>query len=50
MNTACQLGSFLASVLFGYLVQYYRTYEAALLAIGAVLWLKVDPTRPLLPS
>ena len=56
MNTACQLGSFLASVLFGYLVQYYGTYEAplipmaALLAIGAGLWLKVDPTRPLLPS
>ena len=54
MNTACQLGSFLASVLFGYLVQYYGTYEAplipmaALLAIGAGLWLRVDPTRPLI--
>ncbi|MBY0507771.1 MAG: MFS transporter [Bryobacteraceae bacterium] len=56
MNTACQAGSFLAAVLFGYLVQYTGTYEAplipmaVLLAVGAALWLKVDPRKALLES
>ena len=53
MNTAAQLGSFLLSISFGYLVAILGSYDrplilvvAALLA-GVVLWLKIDPTREL---
>jgi MFS transporter, ACS family, glucarate transporter len=54
MNTAAQIGAFASSLAFGYLVQRYGSYNlpfvpmASLLLIGAVLWLKVDPTRPLM--
>ncbi len=53
MNTAAQVGSFASSVAFGYLVSRYGSYDvpfipmAALLLIGVVLWLQVDPTKPL---
>jgi sugar phosphate permease len=53
MNTAGQLGSFVSSVLFGYVVDRWGNYDlpfvpmAVLLAIGAWLWTRVDPTRPL---
>jgi MFS family permease len=56
MNTASQIGSLISSVLFGYLVGRYGSYDlpfipmAALLAIGAWLWLKVDPAQPLVPE
>jgi MFS transporter, ACS family, glucarate transporter len=55
MNTASQIGSFVSSLAFGYLVGRYGSYNvpfipmAALLLTGAWLWLKVDPTRPLIP-
>jgi nitrate/nitrite transporter NarK len=54
MNMAGQLGSFLSSVTFGYLIEYFGTYNAVLppmaaaLLISAVLWLKIDPTKELI--
>jgi len=54
MNTAGQIGSFLTSVAFGYLVQNFNSYDAplypmaAMTAISALLWLKIDPTIPLI--
>jgi predicted MFS family arabinose efflux permease len=56
MNTAGQTGSLLSSLAFGYLVDRYGSYNlpfipmASLLLVGAWLWLKVDPSRPLLRS
>jgi ACS family glucarate transporter-like MFS transporter len=54
MNTASQIGSFLSSLVFGYLVGHYGNYNlpfipmATLLLIGAWLWLKVDPAEQLI--
>ena len=56
MNTAANLASALSSVVFGYLVGYFGNYNApfipmvALLVVGAVLWLQVDPTVELFPA
>ncbi len=56
MNTAGQIGSFISSVLFGYFVTMSNSYDipllpiAAMLAISALLWLKIDPTEQLIPS
>ena len=56
MNTASQIGSLISSVLFGYLVSRFGSYSvpfipmAALLLIGAWLWLRVDPTQQLIPE
>ena len=56
MNTAAQIGSFVSSVAFGYLVGRYGSYNVpfipmtALLLIGALLWLKVDPAQALIPT
>ncbi|MBN8731812.1 MAG: MFS transporter [Acidobacteria bacterium] len=53
MNTAGQIGSFLTSVSFGYLVTYFGSYDAPLIPMGiltgisALLWLKIDPTHQL---
>lgn len=53
MNTAGQIGSFLTSVTFGYIVKAFGTYNAplvpmaAMTAISALLWLKIDPTEQL---
>jgi MFS transporter, ACS family, glucarate transporter len=55
MNTASQIGSFVSSIAFGYLVDHYGSYNApfipmaALLFIGTWLWLKVDPRQALIP-
>lgn len=54
MNTAAQIGSLVGSVVFGYLVERYGDYTApfipmaGLLLLGALLWLKIDPTRELI--
>jgi ACS family glucarate transporter-like MFS transporter len=51
MNTAAQVGAFVSSLVFGYLVNRYGSYNApfipmaALLLIGSWLWLRVDPTQ-----
>jgi MFS family permease len=53
MNTASQLGGFLGALVFGYLVARTGNYNvafvpmAALLALGAWLWSRIDPTQPL---
>jgi predicted MFS family arabinose efflux permease len=56
MNTAANAASALSAVLFGYLVGYSGNYNTpfmpmvALLSLGALLWLQVDPTRELFPE
>lgn len=56
MNTAGQIGSFISSVLFGYLVKYWGSYDKPLipitimLAISCALWMKIDPTEELIPE
>jgi len=53
MNTAGQAGSFLSSIVFGYMVKYFGSYDlplipmAATLFIASALWLKIDPAKPL---
>jgi MFS family permease len=54
MNTAAQVGSLVSSVMFGYLVNRYGSYNvpfipmAALLLVGMLLWFKIDATRELI--
>ena len=56
MNTASQTGSLISALVFGQLVNHFGNYNlpfipmAALCLIGAFLWLKVDPTRRLVPA
>src|SRR5882672_9855332 len=56
MNTAGQIGSFISSVCFGYIVKFSHSYELPLipitvmLVISAALWLKIDATEPLIPE
>jgi ACS family glucarate transporter-like MFS transporter len=53
MNTAGQLGGFVCSVLFGYLVQAWGNYYqplwlvAGMVMVAALLFTRLDPTRPL---
>jgi predicted MFS family arabinose efflux permease len=52
-NTAANAASAVSSVVFGYLVGHFGTYNAPLipmvlaLGVGTMLWLTVDPTREL---
>jgi predicted MFS family arabinose efflux permease len=56
MNTAAQIGSFVSSLLFGYIVERYSSYNApfipmaGLLLIGAALWTRVNPAKQLVPE
>jgi MFS family permease len=56
MNTACNAASALSAVVFGYLVGHFGNYNTpfvpmvALLCLGALLWLQVDPARELFPD
>jgi sugar phosphate permease len=56
MNMAAQVGSFLTTVLFGYIVVAFASYNAPLVPIAvmslvsALAWLKIDPTRPLVKT
>jgi MFS family permease len=56
MNTAGQIGSFVSSIAFGYLVSRLGSYNApfipmaALLLLGACLWVKVDPRKLLVSN
>lgn len=56
MNMAGQLGSFLTTVLFGYLVNAFGSYNAPLVPIAvmsvvaALAWTRIDATRPLVPD
>jgi ACS family glucarate transporter-like MFS transporter len=56
MNTSAQIGGFVSSLAFGYLVDRYADYDlpfipmAVLLFVGAAFWFKVDPTKPLVDT
>jgi ACS family D-galactonate transporter-like MFS transporter len=53
MNTIAQVGGLAGSILYGYIVDRTGSYDApfipmaALLLIGAVLWVNVDASREL---
>jgi ACS family glucarate transporter-like MFS transporter len=53
MNTSSQIGGLLGSVLYGYIVEHFDSYNApfvpmaVLLFLGSLLWLKVDASQPL---
>jgi len=53
MNTSAQVGGLLSSVAYGYIVDRFHSYDApfvpmaALLGLGALLWLKIDASRVL---
>ncbi len=55
-NTMCQVGGFLFSVSFGYLVELFGSYDLALipvacmLAIAAFAWLRIDASEELIPE
>jgi MFS transporter, ACS family, glucarate transporter len=55
-NTTNQLGSFLSGVLFGYVARISGSYDRPLMVMvlvlifGALMWLKIDPTRELVPE
>src|SRR5262249_21083003 len=55
-NTAGSVGGFLFSASFGYFVKWMGSYDLALipvallLAIGALLWLRIDATEVLIPE
>jgi ACS family glucarate transporter-like MFS transporter len=56
MNTAGQIGSFLTTVAFGHIVSAFGSYDYPLIpivlmsAISTVVWLKIDPTKSLIPD
>jgi len=53
MNTLGNLGGFMAPLVMGYAVEHWGSWNvpfgitAAIYAIGAALWLAIDPDRPL---
>jgi ACS family glucarate transporter-like MFS transporter len=56
MNTSSQLGALCSSVVFGWIVARFGSYQLPflpmilLLAVGALLWLKIDPREQLIPA
>ena len=56
MNTAAQVGAFLSSIVYGYLVTLTGSYDLPLLpmvvmlVLSGLLWLKIDPTEPLVAT
>ena len=56
MNMGGQVGSLLSSVAFGYIVKAYHSYNAPLfpmatmVMVSSLLFLKIDPTQPLVPE
>lgn len=53
MNTSAQVGGLMSSVAYGYIVDYFHSYDApfipmaALLFIGGILWFKIDASKEL---
>ena len=53
MNATAQAASAVSSVVFGYIVVHYGSYNAPLvpmvmsLTVGMLLWLRIDPTQEL---
>lgn len=56
MNTSAQVGGFLSSIAYGYIVGRFGSYDApfvpmaAALFVGALLWLKIDASREVSPE
>jgi len=56
MNMAGQLGSFISSVAFGYLIEWLGSYDlalmplAAMLVLGGVVFATIDPVQRLIPD
>lgn len=56
MNTAGQLGGFLCTLVFGYVVKYFDSYNAPLYGIAgmllfaALLFSRIDASQPLFPE
>jgi len=56
MNTSAQVGGFLSSIAYGYIVERFQSYNApfvpmaALLFIGALFWLRIDASHELSPE
>ena len=51
MNTSAQVGALLSSIVYGYIVERFHSYDApfvpmaTLLFIGALLWLRIDASK-----
>ena len=56
MNTSAQVGGFVSSVAYGYIVERFHSYDApfvpmaAVLFLGALLWLKIDASKEVSPE
>lgn len=56
MNMAGQVGSFISSVAFGYMVAYFHSYNtpliplSAMLLVSALLFLRIDPSQQVVPQ
>jgi hypothetical protein len=56
MNMAAQGGGFLSGVVFGYVAKISGSYDwplilmAAVLGLGSLTWLKIDPLEELAPE
>ena len=48
MNTSAQVGGFVSSIAYGYIVTRFRSYDApfvpmaVVLLVGALLWFRID--------
>jgi MFS transporter, ACS family, glucarate transporter len=53
MNTACQIGAFISSIAFGYLVKLTGAYNFPMITmvvafiLSALAWLRIDASKPL---
>jgi ACS family glucarate transporter-like MFS transporter len=53
MNTSAQVGGFISSLAFGYLVDWSGNYDApfvpmaTLLGVGELLWFRIDASKPI---
>jgi len=53
MNMSAQVGGFISSLAFGYIVDAFGSYDAPfvpmalLLGVGAILWLRIDASTPI---
>ena len=56
MNTSAQVGGFVSSVAYGYIVERFQSYDmpfipmAVVLFVGALFWLKIDASKELSPE
>ena len=56
MRLGAQAESLTSSVVFGFMVKTYDSYQAPVipmalfLGVGALLWLSIDPSRKLFPE